>query len=377
MWRDLFSKPGLLLGLSFLLLAPVVADAQELHQDVQEVLTAEVLDVISNEEAPITGTDATKVVQTVRVQITEGERSGEVVTITSEVVELQPGDDILVTRFETINGEEEFTYNDFERRPILLLIALLFVALLLILSRWQGVRALISLAASIGAILFVLVPALLAGYNPALTTIGVAAVVLSLVLFGTHGVNPRTIIAFGGTFSAVAITGGLAYVSVEAMRLTGFGDDAAVYLNFATNGQLDLAGLLLGGIVIGILGVLDDVSITQASVVQELKSANPSFNAYELYSRAIKVGRDHIGSLVNTLALAYAGVALPLILLYASSSSDIWLALNNEVVAVELVRIMIGSIGLILAVPATTLVAAWYFQNRTVLPSEVHSHHHH
>ncbi len=163
------------------------------------------------------------------------------------------------------------------------------------------------------------------------------------------------------------------------MRLTGFSSDASVYLNFATKGQLDLAGLLLGGIIIGILGVLDDISITQASVVQELKAANPKFDFNELYTRASRVGKYHLGSIVNTLALAYVGVSLPLILLYSNSETSISLILNQEVVASELLRIIVGSIGLILAVPATTAVAAWYFQSREVEDEEdlVHCGHHH
>ena len=162
--------------------------------------------------------------------------------------------------------------------------------------------------------------------------------------------------------------------------LTGFSTDAAVYLNFSTGGKLDIAGLLLGSIIIGLLGVLDDVSITQASVVQELRGANQALGARELYRRAIRVGRDHVGSLVNTLALAYVGAALPLVLLFARSDASFLASINQEVIAVEIVRIVIGSIGLVLAVPFTTAVAAWYFSSRDVARNDTHaghSHHHH
>lgn len=356
---------------------PFGAQAQEVHQDFQETIKAEVIEIISEEEREVIGTDVMRTVQTVRIELEGGERAGERDIIETETVTLEPGDDIFVMRTVTINGDEYLIYSDFERRPVLLMLVFLFVALLLVLSRWHGVRALLSLCASVGAILFLLVPALLAGYDPALTTIAVAAVVMAFVLFGTHGINPCTTIAFGGMFSAVVVTGIIAFLSVYFMHFTGLSDDAAVYLNFATDGSIDMTGLLLGAIIIGILGVLDDVSITQASVVQELKAANPNFTAKDLYKRAIKVGRDHIGSLVNTLALAYAGVSLPLILLYAKTESDLMLALNHEVVSVELVRIIVGSIGLVMAVPATTFIAAWYFQNRTIDVHEVGGHHHH
>lgn len=376
MLRGFFSKivvVFLLLGV----LAPQFLLAQEVHQDFEERVQAEVLSIEEEYERPITGTGATAVVQESRIKLLNGEKEGEIVDLISEKVALEVGDTIYVNRIIDISGNEYITFADFERRPVLLFVSVLFVLMLLFFSGWQGLRALLSLFGSIGAIFFLLIPALLAGYDPALTSVAIAAIVMVFVLFGTHGINPRTIIAFAGTYSAVVVTGIIAYFSVDLMRLTGFSNDASVYLNFATNGQLDLAGLLLGGIIIGILGVLDDVSITQASVVQELKHANSALRFSELYASAIRVGRDHIGSLVNTLALAYVGVSLPLILLYAKTESSFMLSLNQEVIAAEVIRIIIGSIGLILAVPLTTLFAAWWFDNHEVDSIDNSSHHHH
>jgi uncharacterized membrane protein len=369
----------LLIYVAVLLPTPLLA--QELHQDFEERVSATVLSVEDTYERDITGTDATATVQELRIELESGEREGEIVDLRAEQVELAVGDKIYVSRVVDIAGNEYVEFADFERRPVLLFVALLFMVMLVLFAGWQGIRALVSLFGSIAAIFFVLVPALLAGYNPALMTVGIAAIVLAFVLFGTHGFNPRTIIAFFGTYSAVAVTGLIAYFSVDLMRFTGFSSDASVYLNFATNGGLDLAGLLLGGIIIGILGVLDDVSITQASVVQELKRANPKLHFAELYAGAIRVGKDHIGSLVNTLALAYVGVSLPLILLFSKTESSWLVSLNQEVVAAELVRIIIGSIGLILAVPFTTLAAAWWYHHHEVdcslAPHDHHHHHHH
>ncbi len=378
MWRAFYFK--IVLGLVFCL--PIGVGAQELHQDLQEILPAEVLEIVDEYERDIAGTEAMATVQEVRVILRSGEREGEVVRFENELVPLEVGDKIFVHHMQAVGGEEYFSYADFERRPTLLIIAGLFVVMLLAFSGWQGVRALLSLGGSIAAIFFLLVPALLAGYNPALASVAIAGAVLSFVLFGTHGFNARTTIAFGGTFAAVVITGLLAWISSYTMRLTGFSADASVYLNFATNGKLDLSGLLLGSIIIGILGVLDDVSITQASVVEELKRANAKLGFGDLYKRAIKVGKDHIGSLVNTLALAYVGVSLPLILLYANANSSVWQTLNQEVVAAELLRIIVGSIGLILAVPLTTVVAAWFYQKYEFdecedMSHHTHNHHHH
>ena len=358
---------------------PAFSFAQEVFQEFQERVSAEVIEIVSEEEQEITGTDATRIVQTVRIRFIDGEREGEFDLMTNEVVTLEVGDDIFVDRIIDISGTEWITYADFERRPVLVAISMLFVFLLLLLSRWQAVRALASLLASIGAILFILVPALLAGYDAVLTAVVVSGFIMATVLFGTHGFKPTPIIAFGGVFTAVAITGVLAYISSKLMRLSGFSNDASVYLNFATNGELDLAGLLLGSIIIGILGVLDDVSITQAAVVRQLKAANSALTSRELYQRALSVGQAHIGSLVNTLALAYTSVSLPLLLLYAKTENNVWQIVNQEVIAAELLRIIIGSIGLVLAVPLTTAVAAWYYRDRVVLESDDdgHGHHHH
>lgn len=358
-------------------------DAQAQTQPSNEVVRAEVLQILDTFERDIPGTDAAAEVQRLRIELLGGERAGDIVVFENEAVPLQTGDTFFLNRQTTINGDELFLYKDFDRRWQLAALGVLFLILMLGFGGWQGARALGSLALSVGAIMFVLVPALLAGYNPALVSLLVAGVILAIVLFGTHGWRPHVISAFVGTWSAVIVTCGMAAWWVSTLRLSGFGSDASVYLNFATDGTLDFAGLLLGAIIIGILGVLDDVSITQASVVQELKAANPALGWRELYTRAIRVGRDHVSSLVNTLALAYVGVALPLVLFLATSNAPVGELINQEIVAAELTRIIIGSIGLILAVPLTTVMAAWWFGTRGVASGDDvphaacgHAHHH-
>lgn len=350
--------------------------AQEVYQDLKEVVTAEVTKVISAEEREIVGTDTFATVQEIEAKLTSGTTVGRVVTFENEMVTLKVGDAIYLNHVILIDDTEYFVFKDFKRHTQLLLLVGFFVVLLILFSGWHGMRALLSLGLSIGAIIFILVPLMLKGYDPVLVSLGVSAVVLALVLFLTHGYNARSGIAFCGTFAAVLVTCLIAWLSVSSMRLTGFGSDASVSLNFATRGTLDFAGLLLGSIIIGILGMLDDVSITQVSVVQQLKHANATFGPYELYKRAIIVGKDHIGSLVNTLALAYVGISLPLVLLFANADATLGLTLNQEVVASELVRIIVGSIGLILAVPLTTFVAAWYFGKHTVAEKDILLHDH-
>jgi len=358
---------------------PILVYSQSAYEELQAILKAEVVEVVNERVVPIMGTDASTTVQTIEARIDEGDREGEIITFEIDYVTLASGDNIYLTHVRSIDGIETYIFKDVNRQGPTWLLLGLFILLLVVFAGKQGVRALLSLALSVGAIIFLLIPALLAGYEPVLASFMIASLILAIVLFGTHGLNAMATLAFVGTFSAVLCTSVIAWWFVKIMRLTGFGSDASVYLNFATRGELDFAGLLLGSIIIGILGVLDDVSITQVSVVQELKHASPGLGAKDLYQRAIRVGRDHVGSLVNTLALAYVGVALPLVLLFATSEASVWFSLNQEVVAAEIARIIIGSMGLILAVPLTTIVAAWWFAEHEVDDklNSSHGHHHH
>ena len=350
--------------------------AQEVHQDLKEIVTADIQEILSEEEREILGTNSIVHVQHIEAILTSGTQSGKTVIFENELTKLEKGDTVYMYYVKTIDGVEYYVFKDFKRHTELIILSLFSVGLLVFFSEWQGVRALISLAVSIGAIIFILVPLMLEGYNPILVSLGVATIVLASVLFLTHGFTAQTTIAFFGTFAAVLCTCLIAWISVTTMRLNGFGSDASVALNFSTRGTLDFGGLLLGSIIIGILGMLDDVSVTQASVVRQLKFANKTLTSFELYKRSIIVGKDHLGSLVNTLALAYEGISLPLILLFAHADSTLGITLNQEVVASELVRIIVGSIGLILAVPLTTLIASWYFGIHEVGEDSTHTHGH-
>ncbi len=360
---------------------PVWAIAEiEVHQELQETVKAKVLEVVKQYDRDILGTNTTTTVQELRIELLAGEKTGTIASLENDLLVLDVGDTIFVNRLVAIDGTEYFTFKDIERRPQLLWLAVILIGSVIGFAGWQGLRALIALGGSILAILFLLVPALLAGYDPALVSFVIASIILAVTLFVTHGFKWYVAIAYAGTMAAVAVSCVIAALSVVWMGLTGFSADASVYLNFATSGQLDLAGLLLGSIIIGLLGVLDDVAITQASVVMELRQANTLLSWKELYIRSVRVGRDHVGSLVNTLALAYVGAALPLILLYARSDADFWLSINQEVIAVELVRIMVGSIGLVLTVPLTSLLAAYVVSRRkfdTHGYQLSHQHHHH
>ncbi len=361
--------------LFFFVAYPLLGVAQEVYQDLQETVPATVLRILNEETRDIIGTDADTIVQTVQVQIEGGAKTGEVATFETDLMRLEVGDAIYVNRLIGIDGREYFEFKDANRLAALVVLGILFVGLLVGLAGFHGVRAVVSLVLSVFIILFVLVPLLLKGYPPVPTSVLIAGVVLAGALFLTHGIRPQSVIAFLGTFTAVIVTSVVAGIFVSLSHLTGLSSDEAIYLNFSTKGTLDFGALLLGSILIGIIGILDDVAITQASVVRELKGANVQFGVRELYTRALHVGRDHMSSLVNTLAFAYVGAALPLVLLLAQAGSSIVLSVNQEVVASELIRIFVGSIGLIIAVPLTTIIAAvWYAKHP--IDGDMHHEHH-
>jgi uncharacterized membrane protein len=290
-----------------------------------------------------------------------GPPAGEVVVLPEAAdagsARLAVGDEVVLGYFAS--GEEgfQFSFADRERRQPLALLAALFVVSVVALGRWKGLRALVGLGVSLGVLTAFVLPAVLEGADPlAVALVGSAAIALS-ALYLAHGVSARTTTAVLGTLLSLAVVGILSAVFVDLAALTGLADEEATFVQvFAA--QVDLRGLLLGGFVIGALGVLDDVTVTQVSAVWELKHANPDLRFGDLYRAALRIGRDHIASTVNTLVLAYAGASLPLLLLFTQAEQGLGDVLNGEAVAVEVVRTLCGSIGLVAAVPFTTALAA-------------------
>ncbi|MGH9119484.1 MAG: YibE/F family protein [Acidimicrobiales bacterium] len=253
-------------------------------------------------------------------------------------------------------GVARFQFADFQRRTPLVVLAGLFALAVVLLGRLRGVAALASLAVTFAILLWVLLPALLQGSDPMAVALVAATAIAFVTLYLTHGLNERTTVALLGTLASLALIGLLALIFTAATRLTGLADEESGFLRaFALD--LDFRGLLLAGIVIGALGVLDDVTVTQVSAVWELRQANPTTARRPIYRAALNIGRDHIASTVNTLVLAYAGAALPLLLVLAVADRSVGAVLTGEVVAIEVVRTLVGSIGLVASVPITTALA--------------------
>lgn len=354
-----------------------IASSQELHNEFVATWRGEVLEVVEQEMREIPGTDTEHLFQSLRIKILDGPRQGEALSIENDYLELEKGDKFYFNYIKYIDGEEVYAVVNIDRRGALIFFSLLFVFAVIVFGGWQGVRSLVALAGSFAAIFYLLLPGILQGWNPLLVSFAVASAILFVAIFFTHGFNRESAVAYGGTMTAVVLTGILAVIAVGASSLSGFASDESVYLNFNTKGALDFTGLLLGAIIIGVLGVLDDIAVTQAAVVTELYSSNPLMGRKEVYRRALRVGREHVGALVNTLVLAYAGVSLPLLLYFHQSPVSFSSLINAEIFATEIIRTIIGSIGLIMTVPIVTALAVYYLKDYTPKHSHSHSHGHH
>lgn len=280
---------------------------------------------------------------------------------------IRDGDSILVDIGTADDGTLLVFFYDFQRSTPLLLLALLFVAAIVVLGRWKGVGALAGLVASLIVIIVFVLPAVLEGANAVAVALVASGAIAFLALFLAHGVNLATAAALLSSIASLAVTAVLAWIFVGFANLTGLANESIGFLG-ALGTDLNPEGLLLAGVVIGSLGVLDDVTVTQVSAVWELKQARPDADMADLYRRAVRVGRDHISSTVNTLFLAYAGAALPLLLLFQEAGQSISSVATREIVAVEIVRALVGSIGLVASVPISTALAAAVVGSR-VAPS--------
>lgn len=266
-----------------------------------------------------------------------------------------PGDDVVLIESSTPDGVMHAIV-DRQRSTPLLVLTLAFVLAVVAFGRWRGVTALAGLAVTFGVLLFFVVPAILAGEAPLLVAIVGSAAIMLTVLYLTHGVSASTTVAVLGTLASLTLTGLISAATVSGLALTGITDDLAT--SVVTTYGVNMEGLLLAGIVIGALGVLDDVTVTQAATVEELARADPSLGAGALYRAGARVGRAHIASVINTIILAYAGSSLPLLILILAGGSSLGDVVATQVVAQEIARSAVATIGLVAAVPLTTALAA-------------------
>lgn len=322
------------------------------------------VDTIIEEGTIILG-DVTQNYQILHVTVTKGSFTGESYVIDygsrqirSDMIPIGVGDEIMITISSLPDGSVSAYFTDFYRGRSLLLLVATFVVFSIIVSGWKGVRSLFGIGLSLIVIVVIILPGIQQGKDPLLTSILGSFFFVSYSLYIIYGWNVKTHAAVIGSLIALTITGILASFFVAQTRLTGYGNENMFYISQMTENTLNVRNLLLAGILIGTLGVLDDLVISQASAVFELYRNKPDLNLRGLYRSAMNIGKDHVAATVNTLVLAYAGAALPMLLLFSLGNVDFILAINLEFIAEEIVRTLVGSLGLFAAVPITTGLAS-------------------
>lgn len=306
-------------------------------------------------------------VQEITSEVTGGSMKGQLVTSREDSGHklnrrgFEEGDKIILMHDLAQNV---YYISEYNRSNSLLFLFLLFIGIVLLVSGLQGFGSIVGMVFSFVILFKMILPMILNGFNPLWVAILGAFFIIPTTFFSSHGFNKKTVIAVFGTILSLAFVGILASLSIDFGKITGLASEESSFLSMAAVSKIDFKGLVLAGMIIGIMGILDDVTVSQSSVVQQLKESRRDIGFKELYFRSMAVGKDHISSVVNTLVLIYAGSALPLMLLFIDYSSSFYDVVNIEMISEEIIRTLIGSIGLILAVPITTLLAAGFFSRQ-------------
>jgi uncharacterized membrane protein len=353
-----------------------------------DTVRAEVVQIIEEGEIDMGG--HVQKYQVARVKILEGEYEGIPMEIDygkrqvrSDEYDLAIGDKVMISLSKSADNVINAYFVDFVRTTPMIWLAVIFAVAIVVISRWKGVGALLSMAFSLYVIIGYIIPRILVGEDPLRVSIIGSMILLGVTLYLTYGWTLKTHAAVLSMIAVLVITGGLSALFVVFAKLNGSGDENVMFLMQLMETPINLRGLLLGGMIIGALGVLDDLVTTQASAVFELHHANPNFGFRALYNSAMRIGQDHVAATVNTLVLAYAGASLPMLLMFSLARGDYGYLVNFAFIAEEIVRTLVGSLGLIAAVPITTVVAIFFAQRseslgrwQQVLGPEGEGHHH-
>lgn len=280
------------------------------------------------------------------------------------------GDTVIVSEVKNVDGTNDYFVIDFVRSNYLYWLAFIFAFIIVIIGKMKGVKSLISLVISFFIIIKFIIPKIISGSNPLLIGVIGSLLILAVIIYITDGWNKKSHISVVSVFFSLLATFILSWIFTHLTRLTGMGEEEVVYLVGANNGTIDFRGLLLTGILIGTVGVLDDVIISQVELVNQIRIANPNLTNKQVYKSAFEVGNTHLGAIVNTLFLTYAGASLPLLLLFylsPSGSTSFSQVINNEMIATEIVRTLVGSIGVALSIPISTFLATIWLKDKKLI----------
>jgi uncharacterized membrane protein len=297
-------------------------------------------------------------IRTINIQLVDGNN------VTTKVTEVDPNysveyfkNDKVVVQKLTVGEETKYIITDFDRLGYLGFLFFVFVVLAIVVGKKYGIYSLLGMGLSFLVILKFILPQITKGGNPVFITVVASIFIIPITFYLSHGINKKTHVAVVSTFISLVITSIFAAISVNLAKLTGFSSDEAMFLKLG-NSAINMKGILLSGIIIGFLGVMDDVTVSQAAIVTKLAKTKRNMNVTNLYKNAMDIGKDHITSMINTLIFVYAGASLPLLLMFIQSDANAFEVLNTEIIADEIVRTLVGSIGLIISVPIATLLAA-------------------
>lgn len=346
------------------------AEEATLHEDVSDILRAKVTEVVSSEDRKISGVNAMTTYQTLKATLLDGVNAGEEVIVENDYLNLSVGDVFFLSSIETLEGKSLYSVLEPDRRFSIWMLIGLFVVVVVALGGLAAARTLLALGISLVVIVYGLLPAIIAGYSPVLMALVFSVVIVGVAMLVTHGANRRTLAAFLGSCGTVLVSVFLAQGAVAYTRLTGFISDESAILNLATGGTLDFSGIFLGAILIGLLGLLDDIAVTQATAVEEIYETDTNLSRREVYKKAMRIGQEHLAAVVNTLALAYAGASLPLLLFFSLGDTSPLMLINREVFAAEIVRTIVGGIGLVLTVPISTYIATVFLVRKNAYETQ-------
>lgn len=343
-------------------LVPVSAAAQT-AEPIDEYMKAKVMEIVSEEEEEFAG--MTRMVQRARLRLAPTGKEIEIengILNERQDMRLSEGQTVVIERLVKPDGTEVHLVRDAYRIPALIAFTVFFFVLGVLLGGRIGFTSILGLLASIAILVLFVVPRIVAGDDPLLISMIGSALIACTSLYIAHGFNRRITIALYSTVITLLLSTLMAVAFVHFGQLFGLGSEESMFLQLGAMGEIDLRGLLLGGIIIGALGVLDDITTAQTAAIDELSKANHKLGVKELYAAGTSIGREHIAALINTLALAYIGTSLPLFLLfYTNASTPFWVTINSEFLAEEIVRTLVGSATLLLAVPISTYLAARSF----------------
>jgi uncharacterized membrane protein len=328
--------------------------------------------VAITDEGKVTLGDHEQLYQTMMVKVQQkGDYNGQEFSVTygknqlrSDDNRFKVGDKIYIMIGQGPDGSLKANYTDYDRSNVLLALLIVFMLAVLIMGRWKGLGSLVSLAFSMFIILAYIIPHVLKGEDPVTVSLIGSGILLGVSLYMTYGWNLKTHSSVISMILTLLITGGLTALFVDLAHLTGYGDENALYLIQMSSNQINPQGLLLGGMIIGTLGILDDLVTSQSAAVVEIHGANPSLNMRETFLRAIHIGQDHVAATVNTLVLSYTGASLPLLLVFTLAQGSYKYLINSEMLSEEIVRTLVGSLGLVFAVPISTLIATLIIVNQ-------------